>query len=82
MPKDARHESLFFKELKKQDLHVGCNDVQLQKQNEDADVEPDESSCCDEAAGGSPPGHVNEAHPAANYDDSDTAEFTSLQSRV
>ena len=38
MPKHARRESMFFKELKKQDLHVGCDDIRAQKPNdEDAD---------------------------------------------
>ena len=80
MPKLARHESMFFKELKKQDLHVCCDDIQLQKQNEDADVEQDKSSCCDEVDGGSRqprPRHVSDIqltshqphHAAAAADD-------------
>ena len=71
MPKHARRESMFFKELKKQDLHVGCSDVQLWMQTEDDDVEPD--TVCDEVDGRPPsPRRVNvtqlmsqERHPAA-----------------
>ena len=98
MPKHARRESLFFKELKKQDLHVGCDDVQLQKQNEDCDVEPDQSSPGDEVddrpqlqRADDTQRSSREPCPAAaaddndgdcDVDDDDVTGFTSLQSRM
>jgi len=95
VPKHARRESLFFRELKKQDLHVGCDDVQLQKQSDDCSLEQDEGGPCD-AVDSRPPQQqlqcvndtqltVQEPCPAdadVDNDDDDITQFTSLQSRT